>query len=428
MSFLKRNTSLLIAFRYFSVRRKKNKSDSLVGSYLVGQNFIKTLTNISMVGVGVGSASLVIILSVFNGLEELTMGLYATYNPEIRIAPVQGKSFMASESVLNVIKETEGVAVVTEVIEDDAYLEYGAANMMVTMKGVSDNFMLQYNLGGMLVQGRGELYRDSVARALLGVGVYHQLGVQINDMRKALLFYYPRRDGPVSVNPDRALVRRSVLPGGVLAIEQKFDSKYVLVPLDFARQLTRYEDNRLTSIEVKTITDARPVEVQQRLRNSLPSDFQVLTAEEQQASVLRAVYIERLFVFITFVFILAIASLNVFFSLAMLAIEKKKDISVLVSLGANMRFVKRIFLAEGVIVAFTGAFLGLLFGFLIVYLQEQFGFVPLGVPSSIVEAYPVKLKATDFLYTGAVVVAITLVASYIPARNAARIRISEHLQ
>jgi lipoprotein-releasing system permease protein len=448
----KNNSALFIARRYFAAQRNKRANSAfvslillLIGSIpmlfgkknalyqraqhaLVDQNFIKLLTNISMIGVGVGTAALIIILSVFNGLEELTKGLYSTYNAEIKVTPSKGKSFIPIDEVVAQIEAIASVKAVTKVVEDDAFLRYGNAEMMVVLKGVSDNFVDQYDLGKALYQGTLDLHENSQGYplALLGLGVQQQLSVQLNDRTQAMVFYYPRKGRRIVLDPDRALLRKSILPGGILAIEQQFDAKYVIVPIEFARELLQYEEE-VTSLEIKVDRPRNIPAVQQQIRALVSQEFEVLNAEEQQASILKAVKIERLFVFITFIFILAIASFNVFFSLAMLAIEKKKDIAILLSMGASKGFVRKIFLYEGVLIALSGAALGLCFGFLVVLLQQQFGIVPLGVPSSIVDAYPVKLKPLDFVYTGLVVVFITLSASYVPAMNAARTRINDHV-
>ncbi|WP_020532483.1 ABC transporter permease [Flexithrix dorotheae] len=393
---------------------------------LIAQNLIQMLTNISMIGVGIGAGALIIILSIFNGLEDLTRNLYGAYNPEIKITPAKGKSFEVDSLLISRIQEIAGVNTVTEVIEDDAFLRYKDASMRVIIKGVSDNFHEQYPIEKALVLGQSALEFDGKPQALLGFGVMNQLSVQLEDEFSALVFHYPRKGKKVSMDPERALVRKSILPGGILAIEQQFDTKYVIVPLAFTRDLLQYENKR-TSLEIKVTDPTLISSVQGDLQNLLGEELLVKNADEQQASVLRAVKIERLFVFIGFTFILIIVSFNVFFSLAMLVIEKKKDLSILISMGATKKLLKRIFLLEGSIIALSGAFFGLLIAFIIVFIQQEFGVIPLGVPSSIVEAYPVKLNGFDFLATGIVVILITILASYLPAKNAANTIVSEHV-
>ncbi|MBX2843733.1 MAG: ABC transporter permease [Flammeovirgaceae bacterium] len=393
---------------------------------LIAQNLIQMLTNISMIGVGIGAGALIIILSIFNGLEDLTRNLYGAYNPEIKITPATGKSFEVDSMLISKIKAVEGIQAVTEVIEDDAFLRYNDASMRAIIKGVSDNFHEQYPIEKALVLGQSDLEFDGKPQALLGFGVMNQLSVQLEDEFSALVFHYPRKGKKVSMDPEKALVRKSIIPGGILAIEQQFDTKYVIVPLDFTVGLLEY-GNKRTSLEIKVEEPGLISSVQSNLQNLLGEELLVKNADEQQASVLRAVKIERLFVFIGFTFILIIVSFNVFFSLAMLVIEKKKDLSILISMGATKSLLKRIFLLEGSIIALSGAFFGLLIAFIIVFIQQEFGVIPLGVPSSIVEAYPVKLSGSDFLATGIVVVLITILASYLPAKNAANTIVSEHV-
>jgi lipoprotein-releasing system permease protein len=407
------NVPLLIARRYLFSKKKKN--------------FINIISIISVIAVTVGTAALIIVLSVFNGLEQLTIGLHTAYNPQLKIAPVQGKSFPVNDSLLAVLKSIDGVKAVTEVMEDNALLRYGDVQMAVNVKGVSENFSQQYDLGAKLVSGEYSLYQRGHPRALLGVGVQIQLAVDMDDDMKGLFFWYPRRRAKVNLtDPMNSFTRELILPGGVLAIEQQFDNNMVLVPLAWADQLMEY-GNRRTSLEVKATHPELVPRVQAALRSKLGPGFTVLNSREQQASILRAVQIERLFVFVALSVVVAVASINIFFSLTMLAIEKQKDIAVLFSLGAGQRLIRRIFLAEGMMIALFGTLIGLGVGFGIVYLQQQFGFVGLGVTSQVIQAYPVKLVATDFLAVGLTVVAITLLAAYFPARGAAQVNINEHL-
>ncbi|MDW7691018.1 FtsX-like permease family protein [Flammeovirgaceae bacterium SG7u.111] len=423
----KNNIPFFIAKRYFSSHRGKNKKTTQsAAEALIGQSFIKILSNIAMVGLGVGTAALIVILSVFNGLEELTISLYNTYNPELKITPKLGKTFELPPEIYGQLKDLDGVKAVTEVIEDGAMVRYGKVEVLVTVKGVSDNYLEQYDLKKAVVSGGAELKNGEQYRALLGMGVQHQLSVQMSDDTKAMVFYYPRRGERVTTNMDKAFKRNAILPGGVFAIEQQFDLSYVLVPLEFAQELMQYEEQR-SSLEIRLAEGASLSSVQSDIKELIGEKFDVKTSEEQQASVLKAVKWERLFVFVTFVVVLGIASLNVFFALAMLVIEKKRDIAILFSVGATRQFVRKIFMLEGAIVAFTGVVFGLVLGFIIVFVQEKFGLVSLGVSSSIVDAYPVKMKWTDFALTAGIVVVITMVASYVPAKNASQTQVNEHV-
>lgn len=420
------SVALYIAKRYF--REKKRKGEKRVNSkgMFSGKNFIRFLTNLSMFGVSIGTAALIVVLSVFNGLEGLTKGMFRLYNPELKVSIKQGKSFEATPELTHKIEEIPYVAAVTKVIEDNALLKYKDEQLVVNVKGVDANFLTQTDLSEYLLQGELVLSQDNYPKMILGAGVAYQLSVQVNNKMVPLEVWYPKRDRKLSLNPERAFYRQSILPSGIFSLEQNYDFNNVIVPIEFMEKLLKYE-GRLTSLEIKATEKDKVEEVKQNVGELLGSDFTIQTAEEQQATVLKAVKLERLFGFITFAVILGIASFNVFFSLAMLTIEKRKDIAVLLTMGATPKIIRSIFLLEGAMIAFIGGGVGLLIGFTICFVQQEFGVVTLGVATSVVEAYPVKLELLDFIFSGFTVIAITLIASIIPAQKAAKTSIAAQL-
>jgi lipoprotein-releasing system permease protein len=383
-----------------------------------------------MFGVGIGAAALVVVLSVFNGLEDLTRELHTSYNPEIKIVPRKGKSLRLDSALLVQMRQHPDILCLTEVIEDNALLRYQDAQMAVNIKGVSDNFHQQYPLENKLKQGVFKISDAENQYALLGYGVQARLSIVVTNAITPLQFWYPKKDKKTisPTNPLSAFNQGLLMPAGVLFIEQQFDHNSVIVPLEFARQLMDYQDQR-TSIEIKTTDSRRKTikRVQSFLTQLLGEEFVVQNADEQQATILRAFKIERLFAYITFSFILAVASFNIFFSLAMLAIEKRHDIAILQAIGASKGFIRRTYLALGGMIALSGAILGLLLGFGLIWLQQEFGIVKLGIEASLISAYPVKMYASDFVLVGITVAVITFVASWVPARNAALVRTSENL-
>jgi lipoprotein-releasing system permease protein len=213
--------------------------------------------------------------------------------------------------------------------------------------------------------------------------------------------------------------KRSILPAGYFALEKQIDETYIIVPLEFALELFDFSSRR-TALELRLLEDANIREVQSQLKSKLGPTFKILNSDEQHATLLRTVRIEKLFVFIIFTFIIAIASFNIFFSLSMLAIDKKKDISILYSMGANDSIIRRIFLTEGAMIALSGASIGLILGAVITWIQQNYGIISMGMQTSVLEDYPVKMKITDFIYTGASIVVITFLSSFRPALIATR--------
>ncbi|MCR9083884.1 MAG: FtsX-like permease family protein [Cyclobacteriaceae bacterium] len=407
------NLSYFIAARYFRSKKKRN--------------FITVLSTISMIGVAVGTMALVIVMSVFNGLEDLIRGLFASFDAELKVEAVVGKSFEVDSLWLDGIQNVDGVAVLTEVIEDNALLDYNGNQLVATIKGVSDNFLEQDRFSKGYFWGDTTLGNDLRPGAIMGRGVGFFLSVNLKDVNVPLKVFYPKAPrSAATLNPNQLYSSASLEPVAFFSVERQFDDEYVIAPLKFTRELLNY-GNKRTSLEIK-ISDGYSIdEVQENLKAHLGPDFSVKNTDEQHAGLLRTVKLEKLFVFLTLSFILAIASFNIFFSLSMLAIEKKKDIAMLKALGAKDKLIREIFLKQGAMIAVVGAAIGLVLGFAIVWLQESFGLVSLGIASAVVDAYPVRMVWTDFAWITVVVILITLVASWRPAWIASRVKTTEEL-
>lgn len=425
MPFPMFNAALFIARRYFVANPEKNR-------LFLNLGFIKILSGISMLAVCLGTAALVVVLSVFNGMENLTKKLFRQHNAEIRVSPAMGKSFVYADSLRMAIERVPGVRAITQVVEDNALLRYDDGQLVVKVKGVGNNFLEQYSsFDSAVVMGNSTVFdAEGHPQALLGVGIFYQLNVQLGNRMKALQFWYPKKGKDVNLNPTKAFQKKSILPGGVLSIEQQFDMNYVLVPLPFMRQLVDYEANTCSYLEICTTQKYNEAitieEVQQALKAILGKDFKVENSEEQQASILKAVNIEKLFVFMAFLFLMGLASFNIFASLVILALEKRPDIIMLKSMGADNAFIRRIFLYEGLLIGGVGTVTGLLIGGVACFLQEEFGLISMGVESAIVWAYPVEIRWPDFILAGSVIFGITLLASVWPAYKAGQTETSRH--
>lgn len=374
-----------------------------------------------MVGVAVGTIALVVVMSVFNGLEDLIKSLFASFDAELKVEPAVGKSFLAPKEWLSQIEQIEGVAILTEVIEDNALFEHDGNQLVAKIKGVSDNFLDQGRFSKGYYWGDTSLGTDIRPGAILGRGVGFFLSVNLEEINSTVKVFYPKAPrSAASIDPSQLYASAQLEPRGFFSIEQQFDDGYVLAPLNFTRDLLNYGEKR-TSLEIKIKEGYEIKDVQDALKNHLGPDFIVKNADEQHAGLIRTVKLEKLFVFLTLTFILAIASFNIFFSLSMLAIEKKKDIAVLKAMGARDRLIRGIFLKQGALIAFSGALIGLVFGYLLVKAQDTFGIVSLGISSAVVDAYPVRIVLSDFFYISVAVISITLIASWRPAIIASRV-------
>lgn len=374
-----------------------------------------------MIGVAVGTMALVIVMSVFNGLEDLIRGLFESFDAEIKIEATVGKSFLTDEEWLDSLRHLEGVAVLTEVIEDNALLEYNGNQMVGRIKGVSDNFLDQGRFANGYFWGDTTLGTELRPAAILGRGVGFFLSVNLTNANVPLKIFYPKAPrSAASLDPSQYYASAILQPVAYFSIDRQFDDQYVIAPLSFTRDLLNYGAKR-TSLEIKVADGYTILQVQKRIKGFLGPDFLVKNTDEQHAGLLRTVQMEKFFVFLTLTFILAIASFNIFFSLSMLAIEKKKDIAVLKAMGAPDKLVRRIFLKQGAMIAFIGAISGLVLGYLVCWIQQTFGLVSLGIASAVVDSYPVKMIWTDFAWISLAVVSITLLASSRPAWIASQV-------
>jgi len=407
------NLPFFIARRYLLSKRKAN--------------FINIISILSIGGIAFSTAALIIVLSVFNGLEDLLRSLNNSFDPEIKIEAREGKSFESSTALMNKVKSIPGVDVVTEVIEDVTYLRYRDANQVVIIKGVSDNFLDQERIPEEnIVEGELKLKDGPVNYAIVGMGIKYALSIATNDPLYPLQVYGIKNVNSVGLDPSKVYTRQNIVPGGVFSIVQTFDENYIIVPLRFTQELFSY-GNKRTSYEIKTLAGEDIFEVEKAIQSALGETFNVLNHEEQHQDLYKLLKMEKLFTFLSLTLLLIIGSINIFFSLMMLALDKKKDISILKAMGAHDSQVRNIFLAEGVLIAFSGAFLGLALGMGFYWVQQNYGIISMGMETSITQGYPIKVKAMDFLVTMGVITIITVLISLHPAKMASRIAATPHL-
>lgn len=409
------NLPLFIARRYFFSRHKKQ--------------FINVISILSMIEVAVGTMALILVLSVFNGLQELIKGLHDTFNPELKVEAVKGKSFGITPGFIKKLEAVEGVNIVSEVIEDNAVLRYKNGQMVVKIKGVSENYIQQTRMDSAIRKGEFALYKDGMPRAVIGQGVQYTMAIGLRNDFDALQLWYPKKVKKITLGLEaekKLINKKAIFPIGVFSLEQQYDASYIFVPLKFAEELLQY-GNRRTSLEIQVKPRFSIQRVKNKVKKVLGENFKVLDRDEQQANLLRAIQVEKLFVYVTLSFILLVASINIFFSLMMLMIDKKKDIAVLRSMGASTQTIRRIFMMEGTIIAFSGAFIGLIIAVGLALAQQEYGFISMGTSTTVVEAYPIKLKSIDFVFTSITIVLITFLAAYYPSVKASKIDLKDNL-
>ena len=395
------NLSLFIAKRYFFSKKK---------------SFINFLSITAFIGVMVGTSSLIIVLSVFNGLEDLLKSLYINFNPEIKIVSNNSKYFIQNNAQINNINNIEGVDFVSKVIEDRAIASYNGVEIPVYIKGADSSFSFQNRLNKNIVEGDFILKKNSSSYAVVGRGVKYKISLNLNDNFNNLILY--------SVSPDFSFIpsgiqkkpfnQMSIIPSGVFAIEQQIDNNFIISSLAFVEKLFE-KKNKITALELKINEKQDVYKIKSDIKNIVGDDYNVLTIEEQHSDLYKILKTEKLIVFIIFSFILIISSFNIFFLLSMHAIDKKRDLSILLSLGLTEKSIKKIFYFESMIISILGIIIGGALGVLLCVLQNEYGLVSLGMETAIIKYYPVKVKLSDILIIVSIVFFISIIASIKPS-------------
>jgi lipoprotein-releasing system permease protein len=393
--------SLYIAKRYLFAKKSRNA--------------INIISAVSVAGVAVGTMALIIILSVFNGLETMVSRIFNTFDPDIKITAAEGKTFIPDTARLKLLAKVDGLSAYSLTIEDNALLKYGSREYIATIKGIDENYAAVSNIDSSMWEGEFILINDKGRPyAIPGIGVAQYLGIRVNFITP-LEIIFPRKTGSGNFTAENSLNRKFIFPSGIFEVEKEYDSKYVYIPIEFARELTETEKG-ISTIEVKFSKNANPASVQRNIARIYGKDFIVQNRYEQQAIFYKVMKSERLAIFFILTLILIIASFNIIGSLTMLIIEKKKDIEILKSLGADNNLIRKIFIFEGWLISIIGAFSGIILGFIVCWLQHRYGLVKLQSQSLIMDAYPVVMKLRDFIIVPATVLLIGYWAAWYPVR------------
>ncbi|MFD0763390.1 FtsX-like permease family protein [Mucilaginibacter lutimaris] len=385
------NTSVYIAKRYLFSKKQTHA--------------INIISGISILGVLVGSAALIIILSVFNGLESVILSLYSNFTPELKIEPRMGKTFDPNTPYFNALGKDKRVASYTQVLQEKALIRYADRSFIATVKGVSDDFLKGRTLDSTIQFGSFTLKDKGENYAVIGATVQGSLGVSIKNQFVGLQIFSPRRNAGNSTDPMNDFVFRTIQPSGVFGIQQDFDD-LIITPIEFTRDLLD-QPNQVSSLELNYKKGTNLDEVQEAIEDRIGKSFTVRNRKEQNTELYKTINYERWSIFMILTFVLIIAIFNIIGSLTMLVIDKRKDIAILTSLGADKNLIRRIFFFEGMMISFIGCIIGLALGLIVCLIQKQFGFIKMGSALSVLDAYPVAFKLSDI---GLVFLTVTVIA------------------
>jgi lipoprotein-releasing system permease protein len=368
-----------------------------------------------MLGVFVGSAALIIILSVFNGFENIVLSMYNTFSPELRIEPALGKTFDPSDMRFIKLKNDKRTLNYTEVLEEKALVRYGESQSIALIKGVSEGFMKnRTGLDSVISSGSFTLKHLGRDMAVIGSGLQNSLSVNLSNEFQTLEIYSPKKGASNAVNPADEFNIRSIYPSGVFRVQQEFDNM-VIVPIQFARTLLD-EEKLISFIEINTVPGTDLEEFHQEIKSIFGKNFIIKDRRQQNELLYKILNSEKWAIFLILTFVLIIAIFNIIGSLTMLVIDKRKDIAILSSLGANKELIRGIFFIEGMMISMLGCIIGMASGLIFILLQQKFGFISMSGANMIIDQYPVGIKLTDFFLVFATVLIVSVVASGISSR------------
>ncbi len=380
-------------------------------------NAINIITGISVFGIAVGAAALVLVLSVFNGFEDLITGMYNNFNPDVRITPVSGKTFEADSAFMARLKAIDGVAAVSQSLEEVAFFEYDNNQDFGILKGVDENYARVTRIDSTVKEGQFRLKDGQRALAVLGLGMRNRLGVNIDNLFAPVNIYLPKREATGAF--EQPFSKRFAYPVGTFVIQQDFDNQYVITNIEFARELLNFEFE-VSALELRLYPGFDIPATYESIRTTLGPGFVVKNRYQQEEGFFRLMKIEKWLSFAIVSLMMLMVAFNMIGALWMVVLEKQRDIAILKSMGANDNTVRNIFLSEGLLLCIFGLLIGYLIALTLYVLQKTVGIIT--IPGDfIIEAYPISLRAFDFVVVAVTVITIGMLASLPPALRAKRV-------
>jgi lipoprotein-releasing system permease protein len=394
----------LFAWRYFKAKKSTNA--------------INIISWVSVSAIILGTASLIVVLSVFNGLEQLVRSLYSSFYTDVRISPVSGKFMQVPYTRLLKLKQTDGILGYSLTIEDQALLQYNNNLQPVMLKGVDENYRNINGLSKNISKGDYLVGTPDRPAAILGSGIEYSLDIESDRAIAPMMVYLFRSGGINPADPESAVHSEAIVSSGAFRIQQDFDDHYVITNLGFMQRMLGIDSNQYGAIEIAVRGGSVSRELKSKLQDLFGKGFLVQTRDEQNQTLFGVMKMEKWVIYAVLTLILIVAAFNMVGALTMLVLEKKKDIQVLKAMGADNRFIQQIFLSEGILLGILGGGIGFGLAILLCWMQVHFKLVPLQ-GNFLIDYYPVKLIPGDFMLVGSTILIVVLLASWLPARKAA---------
>jgi lipoprotein-releasing system permease protein len=376
------------------------------------KNVVNIISYISLFGVSVGTAALVIVMSVFNGFEKIVLDMYNSFDPHLKITSVVGKTFNP-EDVKSILLEQKDIKLYAEVLEEKVLIQNNGNEIIATIKGVDDNFNELVNFSKLVVFGDSVFENFNGNAVIVGNGIAYNLSINVNNIFEQINITAPNRTSKY-IKDKSDLVKTAFLPIGVFSVQAEYDNEYIICPLKNLQNILERE-NEVSAIEVNLLNSENMEDVKSETQKQIGDNYIVKTRLEQHEFLYKLLNSEKLAVFLILVFILIIASFNIISSLSMMMIDKQKDIKTFWNLGSSEKQIRNIFFTKGILGVLVGSAIGLFIGVGFSLLQQHFGFIAME-GNFVVNAYPVELNIKDVLIVEITVIVIGLIASFYPAK------------
>lgn len=394
------------AWRYFKAKKSTNA--------------INIIAWVSVVAIAFATTALLVLWSAFNGFEDLVKSLYTTFYTDVKIAAASGKTIQLTPAQIQALRNTAGVKTLSLTAEEKALLKNEDFTAIVDLKGVDLNYTKATSIEQGMARGKYFLGDAENPGAVLGVGIENAVAVLSDRSIGGLTIYLPIKGANNINDPLSAFNEGHIMPYGAFAVQQEFDNKYVLTNIDFVKKAMKFKENEYSSAEIAINKEGQEEVVKKKIQQLLGKEYNVQTKYEQNSSLYSVMRLEKYVIYGIFILVLIVASFNMVGALSMLVLEKQKDIQILQSMGADKSWIQKIFLSEGMLLAFIGTFSGMLLALLLIFLQLNFKMIPLEGASFIIDYYPVKLVFIDFAIVAITVFFIAAIASWFPAMRAAQ--------
>ena len=394
------NFPFFIAKRYFTTKKTSS--------------FVHIISWVSMFGVAIGTSALILVLSVFNGFEDLVLSMYNSFDPHLKITSTEGKTFNPDESK-NLLLNFDEIENSALVLEEKVLLKYQKKEYIATVKGVSEEYLELTNFNSLIIDGEYINGFKSNNIAVVGRGVAYYLSMGIGSMFEQLHVFVPNRNSKTLLNPISAFEQSTVLPVGVFGVQAEVDAEYIITPLLFVQQLAK-RNNEVSAIEIKLKDEGQMFVLQKKLQKVLGINYMIENRLEQQEFLYKILNTEKLAVFLILTFIMIIATFNIIGSLSMLMLDKKKDIATLRNLGCTVQNIKSLFFKKSMLNIVSGISMGLFIGLGLAFLQQNFGLISMGEGSFVINTYPIAIAFNDVILVSVTVFIIGILASWYPAK------------